>query len=99
LSNRLSDLTDEQRAQVDMLTSSIVNKILHVPTVKMKEVAGRDQCYLYVDAVRTLFDLETEDDGKAPAGGAAPAPEDAAEAGDAAGGTLHQLRGTGTEDA
>ena len=34
LSNRLSDLTDEQRAQVDMLTTSIVNKILHVPTVQ-----------------------------------------------------------------
>ena len=51
-------LTDEQRAQVEMLTNSIVNKILHMPTVKMKEVAGRDQCYLYVDAVRTLFDLD-----------------------------------------
>ena len=63
LSNRLSDLTDEQRAQVDMLTTSIVNKILHVPTVKMKEVAGRDQCYLYVDAVRTLFDLDADETG------------------------------------
>ena len=106
LSNRLSDLTEEQRARVDLLTTSIVNKILHVPTVKMKEVAGRDQCYLYVDAVRMLFDLETEEDGEAPA---APAAEDgAAPASDAApdpapdaapaGGTVHQLRGTGTED-
>jgi glutamyl-tRNA reductase len=68
LSNRLSDLTDEQRAQVDMLTASIVNKILHVPTVKMKEVAGRDQCYLYVDAVRTLFDLDDDEDGAGGAG-------------------------------
>ncbi|MBE0528961.1 MAG: glutamyl-tRNA reductase, partial [Thermoleophilia bacterium] len=58
LGNKMSDLTDEQRARVEMLTASIVNKILHVPTVKMKEVAGRDQCYLYVDAVRTLFDLD-----------------------------------------
>ncbi len=57
LSSRLSDLTDEQRAQVEMLTASIVNKILHAPTVGMKEVAGRDECYLYVDAVRTLFGL------------------------------------------
>jgi len=111
LGNRLSDLTDEQRAQVDMLTASIVNKILHVPTVKMKEVAGQDQCYLYVDAVRTLFDLE-EEDGEAPAdeaqpGGdgaaAAEAPEEAAarppEPEAHAGGTVHHLRGTGTEDA
>ena len=57
LSNKLHDLTPEQRAQVDMLTNAIVNKILHMPTVRMKEVAGRDECYLYVDAVRTLFDL------------------------------------------
>ena len=57
LGNKLSDLSPEQRAQVDMLTNSIVNKILHMPTVRMKEVAGRDECYLYVDALRTLFDL------------------------------------------
>ena len=57
LSNKLTGLTEEQRAQVDMLTASIVNKILHMPTVRMKEAAGRSECYLYVDAVRTLFDL------------------------------------------
>ena len=114
LSNRLSDLTDEQRAQVDMLTSSIVNKILHVPTVKMKEVAGRDQCYLYVDAVRTLFDLDTDDEDEdedeaaqsdvgqqaAPdADGDEPAAKTEDEPTATAGGTIHQLRGTGTEDA
>lgn len=63
LGNRLGDLSDEQRAQVDLLTTSIVNKILHAPTVKMKEVAGRDECYLYVDAVRALFDLDARKDG------------------------------------
>jgi glutamyl-tRNA reductase len=110
LGNRLSDLTDEQRAQVDMLTASIVNKILHVPTVKMKEVAGRDQCYLYVDAVRTLFDLDAEeaedgaerDDGEGPATADAGDDEPSAESDEAAAaaaGTIHQLRGTGTEDA
>jgi glutamyl-tRNA reductase len=114
LRNRMSDLTDEQRAQVEMLTASIVNKILHVPTVKMKEVAGRDQCYLYVDAVRTLFDLDSGDDPVAGDGAASPAPSaapqaeqaEAAEAVDsadgeppAAPGNVRSLRGTGTEDA
>jgi len=67
-------------------------------------VAGRDQCYLYVDAVRTLFDLDGHagDDG-APAGdgGRATADHtDRAAAEDApSGGTVHHLRGTGTEDA
>ena len=77
LGNKLSDLTDEQRAQVDMLTASIVNKILHMPTVKMKEVAGRDQCYLYVDAVRTLFDLDAGE-AEEPAPATAPADGDGA---------------------
>ena len=65
---------DEQRAQVEMLTASIVNKILHVPTVRMKEAAGRDECYLYVDAVRTLFGL----DGSGAAEGEAPGDESSA---------------------
>lgn len=65
LAAKLADLTDEQRANVELLTNSIVNKILHLPTVRMKEVAGRDECYLYVDAVRDLFGLESGeiDDG------------------------------------
>ena len=98
LGNKLAGLTDEQRAQVDMLTVSIVNKILHMPTVKMKEAAGRSECYLYVDAVRTLFDLT--DDGALPANDGGPAGDPAPgarEAGDAdPGATVHQLRGTGT---
>jgi glutamyl-tRNA reductase len=64
LGKKLGNLGDEERAQVDMLTTSIVNKILHAPTVKMKEVAGSRECSLYVDAVRTLFDLT--DNGCAP---------------------------------
>ncbi len=106
LGGRLSDLSDEQRAQVEMLTTSIVNKILHVPTVKMKEVAGRDQCYLYVDAVRTLFDLDGDDDGERPAQGAVETAEPSRRrqggsegASENGGGTLHRLRDTGTERA
>jgi len=111
LGHKLSDLTDEQRAQVEMLTASIVNKILHTPTVKMKEVAGRQDCYLYVDAVRTLFDLSGN--GEVPrAGGNGAAPEEPTEVPEAppavsetpaepapGGATVHQLRGTGTDDA
>jgi glutamyl-tRNA reductase len=63
LGGRLGDLDDDQRAQVELLTSSIINKVLHLPTVTMKEVAGRDECYLYVDAVRKLFGLDGNGDG------------------------------------
>jgi hypothetical protein len=104
LGSRMSDLTDEQRARVEMLTASIVNKILHVPTVKMTEVAGRYQCYLYVDAVRTLFDLDGADAGDATAAGEdTPAGDDtvsadADEQPPAPSGNVRRLRGTGTED-
>jgi hypothetical protein len=74
--------------------------------VKMKEVAGRDQCYLYVDAVRTLFDLDggeaaPEAPGQPSAAGALPpepppAPEEPRAGPGAA---VHDLPGTGTEDA
>ncbi len=69
LGHRLSDLSEEQRAEVERLTSSIVNKILHAPTVRMKQAAGRDDCYLYVDAMRTLFGLN----GSGPTGDDVPA--------------------------
>ena len=113
LSNRLSDLTDEQRARVDMLTTSIVNKILHVPTVKMKEVAG-PRPVLPVRG-RGAHALRPRHGGRRGAsrpprqparrrrsrrrrdGRRAAGGRRAARA--AAGGTVHHLRGTGTEDA
>ncbi len=99
LGNKMSDLTDEQRARVEMLTASIVNKILHVPTVKMKEVAGRDQCYLYVDAVRTLFDLDDGEAGDETAADAGAASAEAGEQPAVPSDNIRHLRGTGTEDA
>jgi glutamyl-tRNA reductase len=96
LGGKLADLTDEQRAQVDMLTASIVNKILHMPTVKMKEVAGSQECYLYVDAVRTLFDLSGN--GSSPDGAATgdAATDAVGAAPDPPGATVHR---TGTDSA
>jgi glutamyl-tRNA reductase len=38
---RLRDLTPEQQAAVDQLTESIVNKLLHGPTVALREAATR----------------------------------------------------------
>jgi len=96
LGGKLGDLSDEQRAQVDMLTASIVNKILHMPTVKMKEVAGSQECYLYVDAVRTLFDLRINGSAPERGGDAAAGATGTADPPDA---TVHHLRGTGTDNA
>jgi glutamyl-tRNA reductase len=53
-------LSDEQRAAVDSITTQIVNKLLHLPTVRMKEAAAAADGVLYADAVRHLFGLEDE---------------------------------------
>ena len=54
----LGTLSPAQRAQVEQLTTSIVNKILHLPTVRMKELAAERDVSVYVDALRRLFDLD-----------------------------------------
>ena len=53
-------LSDRERAAVDSITTQIVNKLLHLPTVRMKEAAAAADAVLYADAVRHLFGLEDE---------------------------------------
>jgi len=53
-------LSDHERAAVESITSQIVNKLLHLPTVRMKEAAAAPDAVLYADAVRHLFGLEDE---------------------------------------
>jgi glutamyl-tRNA reductase len=43
---RLRDLTPEQIAAVEALTSGIVNKLLHGPTVALRQSAGRSRTHL-----------------------------------------------------
>jgi glutamyl-tRNA reductase len=53
-------LSSEQREAVDSITAQILNKLLHLPTVRMKEAAAAADGVLYADAVRHLFGLEDE---------------------------------------
>ena len=53
-------LTDEERQAVDSITAQILNKLLHLPTVRMKDAAAAADGVLYADAVRHLFGLEDE---------------------------------------
>ena len=47
------------REAVEALTRGIVNKLLHDPTVRVKEAAGTARGELYADALAELFDLDT----------------------------------------
>jgi glutamyl-tRNA reductase len=57
---RLQSLSPSQRRAVESLTAQIVNKLLHQPTVRMKEAAAAADGVLYADAVRHLFALEED---------------------------------------
>ena len=58
---RLSELSDSERAAVDALTTQIVSKLLHLPTVRLKEASVTADGLHYADVVRDLFGLEEED--------------------------------------
>jgi glutamyl-tRNA reductase len=55
--SRLGGLTDQQRAEVDALTRSLLAKVLHEPTVQLKDAAGSVQGEQLAEAVRVLFNL------------------------------------------
>lgn len=54
---RLAGLDHRQQEAVEALTRSIVAKLLHQPTVQLKEAAGSPSADRLADTLRTLFDL------------------------------------------
>jgi glutamyl-tRNA reductase len=58
LAGRLGSLSPEQREVVDQLTRGVVNKLLHEPTVRLKDAAGSGRGELYADALNALFALD-----------------------------------------
>jgi len=56
----LGRLDESQRTAVESLTAQIVNKLLHLPTVRMKQAAAAADGVIYAEAVRHLFGLEDE---------------------------------------
>jgi glutamyl-tRNA reductase len=53
----LGRLDESQRSAVEAITAQIVNKLLHLPTVRMKQAAAAADGVIYADAVRHLFGL------------------------------------------
>ncbi len=53
---RLGPLTPEQEGALEAVTSAIVNKLLHGPTVHLKEIAGNGH-HEHVGLIRKLFGL------------------------------------------
>ncbi len=55
--SRLAGLSPEQRAAVESLLHGVVNKLLHEPTVRLKDAAGHARGDRLAEALRDLFDL------------------------------------------
>jgi glutamyl-tRNA reductase len=56
-SARLANLDESQRATLEAITKGIVAKLLHTPSVKLKDDAGTPQGQRNAATIRDLFDL------------------------------------------
>lgn len=61
LEARLPDLDPKSRDEVANTVRRVVDKLLHPPTVRFKELASQPDGENYAEVVRTLFDLDRVD--------------------------------------
>jgi glutamyl-tRNA reductase len=53
-------LSGAERRAAESVTAAVLNKLLHLPTIRMKQAAAAADGVIYADAVRHLFGLEDE---------------------------------------
>lgn len=61
LERRTPDLSEAERAEVRRAVERVVDKLLHTPTVRVKELAQDGQGGSYARALSELFDLDPRD--------------------------------------
>jgi glutamyl-tRNA reductase len=57
---RRNQLGEQEREAVEALTRSIVNKILHAPTSRLRQEAESEEGMAYLEVARVLFGLDDE---------------------------------------
>ncbi len=58
LDSRLPDLDERSRAELAQTVRRVVDKLLHAPTVRVKQLAAEPGGASYAEALRELFDLD-----------------------------------------
>ncbi len=58
---RLGNVSERERQVIEAMSQSLVNKLLHPPTERLKVEAGNGQAALYAAVARALFDLKGEE--------------------------------------
>jgi glutamyl-tRNA reductase len=61
MEQRLPELDAEVREELRRTVNRVVDKLLHAPTVRVKELAGAAEPADYAAALRELFDLGPAD--------------------------------------
>ena len=59
---RLPDLSQRETAIIQELSTRIVNKLLHIPMLRLKEATAEGQEHMYTEALHYLFDLKEQAD-------------------------------------
>jgi glutamyl-tRNA reductase len=62
---RFESLSEPDRERLRAMARSIVSRLLHEPTLRLKDSVGDEASYRYVHALRELFDLEAESEDDA----------------------------------
>jgi glutamyl-tRNA reductase len=57
---RWETLAEADRERLAAMCKAIVSRLLHEPTLRMKQAADEDEAYRYVSALRELFGLDVE---------------------------------------
>jgi len=60
LKKKLSNLTEKDERAIEAFANAIINKLLHHPTVFLKEVGNSEDSYLYLEAFKRIFNLKRE---------------------------------------
>ncbi|MGW4237655.1 glutamyl-tRNA reductase [Streptomyces sp. NPDC004749] len=60
LEGRLPGLGEKERSEIARTVRRVVDKLLHAPTVRVKQLAGEPGGAGYADALRELFDLDPQ---------------------------------------
>ena len=55
---KMQHLSPEDQSAIDRMTSTIINKILHKPTVNLKKQTQSQEGHVYLKAIRHLFHLD-----------------------------------------
>jgi glutamyl-tRNA reductase len=58
LAGRLPGLDPAARAEIEQTVQRVVDKVLHAPTVRVKQLAGEPGGHSYADALTKLFGLD-----------------------------------------